>query len=118
MILIADSRLQCRQTLGLVWSNELLMGGNSHAPSPHQQSQQYNSTLAWVLALCNDHTHRTPGLPAHFINIKPEKQDKNAQIAPDACPVMKTEKCGPTFKAEFNLVAKQLKLIFFCIFRI
>ena len=76
----------------------------------------YNSTLAQVLALCNDHTHRTPGLPAHFINIKPEKQDKNAQIAPDACSVMKTEKCGPTFKAEFDLVAKQLKLISFFAF--
>ena len=108
MILIADSRLQCRQTLGLVWSNELLMGGNSHA----QQCQLYSTALA--AAVRRPHTQDTRA--AHFINIKPEKQDKNAQIAPDACPVMKTEKCGPTFKAEFDLVAKQLKLIFFCIF--
>ena len=36
MILIADSRLaavHCRQTVGLVWSNELLMGGKESRPT-------------------------------------------------------------------------------------
>ena len=80
--------LQCKQTLGLVWSNELLMGGNSHAHRPRTNSS-VNCT-AW-----DDHTHRTPGrLAAHFINIRPEKQAKNVKIAQDACPVTQTEKCG------------------------
>ena len=71
MILIADSRLQCRQTLGLVWSNELLMGGNSHAHSPRTNSVN-------CAPLGRPHTQDTrQAQAAHFINIKPEKQAKN-----------------------------------------
>ena len=74
MILIADSRLapvHCSQTLGLVWSNELLMGGNSHAQSRHQQCQLCS------IAPLGPHTQDTRQAQAHFINIKPEKQAKN-----------------------------------------
>lgn len=86
MILIADSRPQC--TLGLVWSNELLMGGNSHAHSPRTNSVNCTAPPG------RPHTQDTRQAHAHFINIKPEKQAKNAKIAPDACPVTQTEKCG------------------------
>ena len=99
MILIADSRLapvHCSQTLGLVWSNELLMGGNSHA----QQCQLYSTTLA--AAVRRPHTQDTRA--AHFINIKPEKQGKNVEIVPDACPVTQTEKCGANVKGWFGSI--------------
>ena len=86
MILIADSRLaavHCRQTVGLVWSNELLMGGKESRPTV--------STLHHCTATT---THTGHPAAAHFINIKPEKQAKNVEIVQDACPVTQTEKFG------------------------